>query len=70
MSNLDVSDGFRSSQDGQYRLEVDPSGPWVDQAGKVARLVSINLLGEPRWAVSPVSRSNSDSEAVAHFELF
>ena len=69
MSNLDAGDGFRSSENGRYIIEADPSGPWVNHDGKVARLVSVNLLGEPRWAVSPVSRSNSDREAVAHFEL-
>ena len=61
MSNLGFGDGFRSSEDGQYIIEADPGGPWVNQDGKVARLVSVNLLGEPRWAVSPVSRSTSQT---------
>ena len=69
MSNLGVGDGFRSSENGRYIIEADPSGPWVNRAGEIARLVSVNLLGEPRWVVSPVSRSTSDREAVAHFEL-
>ena len=69
MSNLGIPEAFRASAAELYVVEIDPSGPWSNASGQACRLISVNMLGEPRWTVSPVSATATDREAAAHYAL-
>ena len=69
MNDLGIPEAFSASIAGLYRVAVDPSGPCSNAAGQASRLISVNMLGEPRWMVSPVSATATEREAVTHYAL-
>ena len=69
MNDLGIPEAFSASTADLYRVAVDPSGPWSNAAGQACRLISVNMLGEPRWMVSPVSATATDREAATHYAL-
>ena len=69
MSVLGLSEAYRGAREDNYTLVYENAGPWVARNGRSCRLMAVNALGETRWGVQPQSQSDSDREAVAHFDL-
>lgn len=69
MAATGITETFESSLHETYKLIYELSGPWVGEDGRNCRLVAINLYGETKWGVLPETKSESDQEAVAHFNL-
>ncbi len=69
MALLGLPENFQSSDNTTYTIMFIDAGPWVDEDGRNCELVSVNGFGETRWEAHPATASDSDREAVAHYNL-
>jgi hypothetical protein len=65
-----TSDVFWSARSCSYVVNDNPTGQWSTPDGTPCDLLSINGIGEIRWAVSsPDGNTAGDLEAVEYFGL-